>query len=219
MRIDLTTRERGRTIPVGDFPTDVAVGDGAIWVALGALAQLTRVNPKQNTATDPIAQSVRTRAALPRRSRAWPSAPACSGSSARTASSGASTQEHKSEEHRPRGGPAHLCEFRAGELHPDIAYGLESLWIVNRAANAIVRIDPVTNQNLGIFRRAERRGLSQLARERSGSRTSTTTRSRGSPFPSAGRRSLRRRSRWATARSTSPSARTASGSPRSTIER
>jgi streptogramin lyase len=33
--------------------------------------------------------------------------------------------------------------------YADIAYGLESLWIVNRAANAVVEVDPVTNQNRG----------------------------------------------------------------------
>ena len=145
-------------------------------------------------------QSVRTRAALPRRSRAWPSAPACSGSSARTASSGASTREHKSEEHRPRGGPAHLCEFRAGELPPDIAYGLESLWIVNRAANAIVRIDPVTNQNLGDLSTGRApRAIAIGPRTLWIANFDDDTVTRITIPERSGRRSLRRRSRWATA--------------------
>ena len=149
MRIDLTTRERGRTIPVGDFPTDVAVGDGAIWVALGALAQLTRVNPKQNTATDPIA--------------AIGENTGCSSPPLASVAFGAGVLWFLCENGElgrvdPGSTKARSIGLEAGLLtsassvlasYPDIAYGLESLWIVNRAANAIVRIDPVTNQNLG----------------------------------------------------------------------
>jgi YVTN family beta-propeller protein len=32
--------------------------------------------------------------------------------------------------------------------YSDIAFGLGSLWVVNRAANAIIQIDPATNQEL-----------------------------------------------------------------------
>jgi streptogramin lyase len=38
------------TIPLPGFPSDLTVGDGSVLVVLGALAQLVRINPEQNTA-------------------------------------------------------------------------------------------------------------------------------------------------------------------------
>ena len=46
----------------------------------------------------------------------------------------------------------------------DIAFGLGSLWIVNRAANSVVEVDPATNQKLRDGDgRARRRGRSRSA--------------------------------------------------------
>ena len=148
LRIDPATRERGRTIPVGDFPSDITTGGGAVWVALGALAQLTRINPDQNAAADSIpALDGNTPCGAPRASLAF----------------GADVVWFVCENGDlgrvdPDTGQARSLGLEAGLLtsasavlpsYSDIAYGLESLWVVNRAANAVVEIDPVTNQNLG----------------------------------------------------------------------
>ena len=42
------------TIGLPDFPSDLTVGNGSILVALGALAEIVRINPEQNEATEPI---------------------------------------------------------------------------------------------------------------------------------------------------------------------
>ena len=47
-RIDPANTATPNTIPVGDYPSDVAVGKDTLWVALGASAELVRVNPDQN---------------------------------------------------------------------------------------------------------------------------------------------------------------------------
>ena len=147
LRIDPATRERGRTIPVGDFPSDITTGGGAVWVALGALAELTRINPDQNTPAAPIeALEGNTPCGAPRASVAFGAGVIwflCdSGDFGRV---------------DPRTGQARSIGLEAGLLtspsavtpsYADIAYGLESLWIVNRAANAVVEVDPVTSQNL-----------------------------------------------------------------------
>jgi serine/threonine protein kinase len=49
---DLTTTPN--TISVVDYPSDIVAGAGSIWVALGALAELTSINPEQNAAASPI---------------------------------------------------------------------------------------------------------------------------------------------------------------------
>ncbi len=53
-RIDPTdTTARDATITVDGYPSDLAVGGGTVWVALGALAELQRINPEQNEAASP----------------------------------------------------------------------------------------------------------------------------------------------------------------------
>jgi serine/threonine protein kinase len=148
LRIDPATRERGRTIAVGDFPSDITSGGGAVWVALGALAELTRINPDQNAAAAPIpALDGNTPCGAPRASVTF----------------GAGVVWFVCDNGElgridPRAGTTRSIGLEAGLLtsasavlpsYADIAYGLESLWVVNRAANAVVEIDPVTNQNLG----------------------------------------------------------------------
>ena len=53
-RIDPRARQVVRTIPVGGFPSDLAVGGGT-WVAQGPLATVVRIPPEQNRAAAPIA--------------------------------------------------------------------------------------------------------------------------------------------------------------------
>ena len=54
-RINARTHERLGTIAVDGLPSDVTVGGGTVWVALGALAELTSIDPGQNKAVRPIA--------------------------------------------------------------------------------------------------------------------------------------------------------------------
>ena len=53
-RIDPTdTTARDATITMDGYPSDLTVGGGTVWVALGPLAQLQRINPEQNEAASP----------------------------------------------------------------------------------------------------------------------------------------------------------------------
>ena len=54
---------------------------------------------------------------------------------------------HESEEHRRRGGAPHLSDATSREFS-DVAFGLGSLWIVDRAANSVAEVDPATNRKL-----------------------------------------------------------------------
>jgi YVTN family beta-propeller protein len=146
-RIDPVTRERGRTIDVGDYPSDMVVGAGTVWVALGALAELTRINPEQNNAASPIP-------AL------GPGVP-CGAPRASVAFGGgfvwfvcAAGELGRID---PRTGTAARIGLECGLLtssssvlpdFSDVAFGLGSLWIVNRAANSVIEVDPATCQRL-----------------------------------------------------------------------
>jgi YVTN family beta-propeller protein len=146
-RIDPVTRERGRTIDVGDYPSDLVVGGGTVWVALGALAELTRINPEQDQAAS----------AIP----ALGEGVACGAPRASVAVGGGAVwfacEQPDLGRIDVRTGRAAQVGLEAGLLtsassvlpqFSDIAFGLESLWIVNRAANSVVEIDPATIQKL-----------------------------------------------------------------------
>ncbi len=144
-RIDPETREVVRTIPLDDFPSDLAVGAGPVWVALGALAELTRINPEQNkAATSPIP-------ALGKRVACGAPSVAVGGGFVWFVC-----------EHQPQLGRFDLRTRTAASVGlelvlssssvlsewSDIAYGLESLWIVDRATNSVIEVDPSTIQRL-----------------------------------------------------------------------
>ena len=134
LRIDPATRERGRTIDVGDYPSDVVVASGTVWVALGALAELTRIDPTQDQAATPIPALGPGACGAPRASLA--------------AGDGAvwfACQAADLGRIDIQTGTARRVGLEAGLLtspnsvlpeFSDIAYGLGSLWIVNRAANS-----------------------------------------------------------------------------------
>ncbi len=144
-RIDPATRERGRTIDVGDYPSDVVVARGTVWVALGALAELTRIDPAQDQAATPI--------------------PALGPGVSCGAPRGEPRGGRRSGVVRVPGrdlgridirtGTARRVGLEAGLLtspnavlpeFSDIAFGLGSLWIVNRAANVVTEVDTATIQ-------------------------------------------------------------------------
>ena len=136
---------RPATIPVGDYTSDLTVGAGSVWVALGALAELVRINPAQNDTASPIpALGGSTPCGAPRASVtfgdgfAWF---ACQrGDVGRVdARTGAATSI---------GLEAGLLTSPSSVLpeFSDVAFGLGSLWVVNQAANSVAEVDPLTNQ-------------------------------------------------------------------------
>jgi len=144
-RIDPATHERGRTIDVGDYPSDVVVSRGTVWVALGALAELTRIDPEQDQAATPIP------ALGPGVSCGAPRASLAAGDGAVWFACQAADLGRID----IRTGTARRVGLEAGLLtspsavlpeFADIAFGLGSLWIVNRAANSVVEVDTATIQ-------------------------------------------------------------------------
>jgi DNA-binding beta-propeller fold protein YncE len=146
-RIDPSSRSVARTIAVDGLPSDVAFGGGVVWVALGALAELTRINPEQNEAAKPIA--------------ALGEGAACGAPHASVAF-GAGSAWFACEfadlgRVDPQTGEASRVGYEAGLLtstspvlpeFSDIAFGLGSLWLVNRAANSVIEVDPTTSRRL-----------------------------------------------------------------------
>jgi YVTN family beta-propeller protein len=136
-----------RTIPVDGLPSDVAFGGGIVWVALGALAELTRINPEQNEAARPIP--------------ALGEGAAC-GAPAASVAFGAGFAWFACEfadlgRVDPETGEAARVGYEAGLLtstspvlpeFTDIGFGLGSLWLVNRAANSVIEVDPTTSRRL-----------------------------------------------------------------------
>ena len=141
-RIDPVTRELVRSIAVDGYPSDLTVGPGSVWTALGPSAELRLINPKLNVA------SRSTISALGDGTK-------CGGPRASVAFGG--------------GFAWFLCERgQLGRINPgtlvgtaiaselgfssssgvqqfsDVAFGLSSLWVVNRAGDRVVPIDPST---------------------------------------------------------------------------
>ena len=134
------------TIPVGDYPSDLTVGAGSVWVALGALAELVRINPEQNEAASPISALGEGRpCGAPFASVAYGDRTVwfvCRGGevgriNARTAVA------------TPIGLELLTSSSSVLPQFSDVAFGLGSLWIVNRAKNQVVEIDPLTSQGQG----------------------------------------------------------------------
>jgi YVTN family beta-propeller protein len=147
-RIDpKNTSSRPRTIPVGDYPSDIAVSPGAVWVALGARAELSRINPGQNSVASPIpALGEGVTCGAPRDSVAF---------GGRFIWFVCEVGELGRID--PRTGAAARIGLECGLLtspsaaspvFSDVAFGLGSLWIVNRAANLVIELDPTPCQRL-----------------------------------------------------------------------
>jgi DNA-binding beta-propeller fold protein YncE/predicted Ser/Thr protein kinase len=133
-----------RTISVDDYPSDVTVGAGTVWTALGALAELVRINPENNTPSSPIpALGEGSTCGAPRASLAFGGGYAwfvCEvGDVGRVTPRGVASSI---------GLEAGLLTSSSSVLpeFTDVAFGLGSLWIVNRAANQVVELDPLTSQ-------------------------------------------------------------------------
>jgi YVTN family beta-propeller protein len=137
------TAARSADVSVGDYPSDIAIGAGSVWVALGALAELVRINPEQDEPASPtpaIGDGVT--CGPPRASLAFGGGYVwfiCEGGQVGRVS--------------PNGTAANIglvtglltSSSTLPELS-DLAFGLGSLWVVNRARNQVVEIDPLTSQ-------------------------------------------------------------------------
>ena len=148
-RIDPTnTSARPRTITVGDYPSDIALGDGTVWVALGSPAEVMRINTSENRAASPISALGGATCGSPFASAAvggrfvWL---ACE--SADLGRVDPRTSTGTAIGYSPCG--LLTSPTSVSPRFSDIAFGLRSLWIVNRAANSVVQLDPTTCERLG----------------------------------------------------------------------
>ncbi len=146
-RIDPATRERGRTISVGGYPSDLTVGGGAVWVALGPRRELVRINPEQEEAARPVsALGDDTGCGAPRASVAFGA-----GAVWFVCENGATGRiDPSTMKARNIGVEAELLisPDATSRQFNDVAFGLGSLWIVDRAANSVAEVDPATNRKL-----------------------------------------------------------------------
>jgi len=145
-RIDPASRELVRGgIAVGSDPSDIAVGGGSVWIALAALAELVPINPDQNKALSPVS-------AL---GEGW----TCTSPRASlTVGSGAVwfvCETGGLGRVDVRTGKAARFGYETGLLtspspvlpeFSDAAFGLGTLWIVNRARNTVIEVDPATSR-------------------------------------------------------------------------
>jgi YVTN family beta-propeller protein len=144
-RIDRRTREV-RNYSVMGYPSDVAAGPGVVWVALGLRALVSRIAPEQAAAA-----AARPIPALGR-------GLACGRSTASIALDGKfvwfacesgdlarlNTETEEATRFLLTSSSAVAPRFA------DIAFGLGSLWIVNRSENSIIRLDPATGERQSI---------------------------------------------------------------------
>jgi YVTN family beta-propeller protein len=129
------------TITVPEYPSDLAAGAGSVWVALGPLAELVSVNPEQNAAASPVSALGDGSACGP------PQASIDVGAGAvwfvcRSAELG--RFDLRTRAARKVGLEAGIVSSSSSTLRvlEDVAFGLESLWIVDSAANSILEVDP-----------------------------------------------------------------------------
>ena len=135
------------TIPVGGYPSDVAPGSGSIWVGLGALAELIAINPEQLSAASPS-------------SALGDGAPCGAPGASITIGAGAiwfACEAAELGRFDLESGIGRRVGLEAGlvlssssvlPVFEDVAYGLESLWIVDSATNSVIEVDPITIQRL-----------------------------------------------------------------------
>jgi YVTN family beta-propeller protein len=144
-RIDPTnTSARPRTITVSDYPSDIALGGGTVWVALGSPAEVVRINTSENRAASPIS--------------ALGNGATCGSPFASAAVGGGFVWLACESADLGRVDPRTSTGTAIGyspcglltsptSVSPkfsDIAFGLRSLWIVNSAANNATQLDPTT---------------------------------------------------------------------------
>jgi len=138
---------RDRVIPVPDYPSDVLAGAGSVWVALGALAELVRINPEQGTATKPIsAMGGGTPCGAPHASLAVGAGAVwlvCrSGQLGRLGVQARQGRSVEVDAGLVLSSSSILPQFE------DLVFGLGSLWIVDNEINSVIEVDPLVVQKL-----------------------------------------------------------------------
>lgn len=144
-RIDPVTRRLVRTISVDGYPGDLAIDRGSVWVALGPLAMLSRIAGRKATRPIPaVGEDLgcrRPNASLVASDRdLWF---ACgTGEVSRVDPRSRKIMRVAYDAGLLTSSSALLPEFS------DLAFGLGSIWLANRAANTVTEIDPSTNRPL-----------------------------------------------------------------------
>ena len=133
------------TISVDGYPSDLTVGAQSVWVALGALGELVRIDTGRNEALSPTS-------AL---GEGWtctsPWASLAVGSGALwyvCETGGLGRVDVRTREATRFGYEVGLLTSSSSVLpeFSDVAFGLASLWIVNRARNTVIEVDPATSR-------------------------------------------------------------------------
>ena len=133
------------TISVEDYPSDILAGTGTIWVALGALAELVGINPEQDAAASPVSALGEGVSCGP------PQASIAVGAGAiwfACRAAGLGRVDLRTPVGRSVGLEAGIVTSSSAVLpvFEDVAFGLESLWIVDSATNSVIEVDPVVIQ-------------------------------------------------------------------------
>ena len=133
------------TISVDEYPSDVLADDDTIWVALGALAKLTSINPQQETATNPI-PALDGPCGAPHASLALGAGAVwfvCRGGQVGRFDLRTRTGRSVEVESELVGGSSPLIpQFE------DVVFGLGSLWIVDSQTATVIEVDPDIIQKL-----------------------------------------------------------------------
>ena len=133
------------TISVDGYPSDVLADDDTIWVALGALANLTSINPQQETATNPI-PALDGQCGAPHASLALGAGAVwfvCRGGQVGRFDLRTRTGRSVEVESELVGGSSPvLPQFE------DVVFGLGSLWIVDSQTATVIEVDPDIIQKL-----------------------------------------------------------------------
>ena len=146
-RIDPLTRTAVRTVSAGGVPADLAFGGGAAWIFLSVDNTFTRIDPAFNE-TSLVRMKVDRKAydlSPGLRCNTGESSLAIDGQHAWIACG-----HMRLERVDLRSGVPSATAFEVGGMFvplefSDVAFGLGSAWMLNRAANAVTEIDPATN--------------------------------------------------------------------------
>ena len=141
-RIDAQTRALIRTIPVGEYPSDVAIAQGSAWVALGGVAEVRRIAIERSEADEVVAAIPQIFLAACSRPSSWLAA---GGGALWFACTNGQDSSDASRIDLQAAMPTRLDEALvssspAAVLFTDIAFGLGSAWITDRGANAVTQI-------------------------------------------------------------------------------
>jgi YVTN family beta-propeller protein len=153
-RIDARTRRLVRTIPVGEYPSDVATAAGSAWVALGGPQQVRRIDLTRNEADEVLL--------MPRPTPGF--TPMCTRLGMSVATGGGALWVACVNRETPPISDALHIDLRIRKVTHvpdaltvsapvavglrDVAFGLGSVWYVNRDANSVAQVDAASLRKL-----------------------------------------------------------------------